>query len=506
MAFLRTCAFLALMVAAASAAPPQNTTTTTYELGLGLEATVGAEPRGRGTFGIVFSCTATFAFCVWTAVHTNIIAGGSVWNRFLYKAVMMIVSVIVPEGIIMCAFGQWREARKLQKAWNKKHPPKPTSWFGWLKFWGDSDEPFGMDVAFFVVMGGFVIDKSDKPGSSEPFWATLTHAGFLKYLEEGYIDQTTFDRRSIIDKGKTSNIAKLLASVQAIWLLAQCLSRWISDLKLTLLEVHVAIQVLGTMIIYACWWSKPLDVNDPIHIILQKSGKEPLGSPIKPLQNEGLQKHEDESKTYSRENPFITKQRPQNWIAIIAKACYDIVMYIDAVAETVPGDPEGGARKKKKAAWVGMFAEATLVLVIGVLHAAAWNFHFPTVAEAWVWRVSSLGMCVFPMAVVFIATCTGYQKDLIEVIWKMQFGERGIIMLVIDVFIEIHRICKKYAQGVTVIFFYPLHFCLIWVCLYLLGWYALCALFILVESYASMRSPPDNAFLTPVWSDYWPHL
>lgn len=71
-------------------------TLTTHNTSLGM-ATVADEPRGRGTFGIIFCSPVTFLFCVWTAVNPNIITGASIWNRVCYKSIL-IISILVPEG------------------------------------------------------------------------------------------------------------------------------------------------------------------------------------------------------------------------------------------------------------------------------------------------------------------------------------------------------------------------------------------------------------------------
>lgn len=114
-------------------------------------------------------------------------------------------------------------------------------------------------------MGGFVVDL-EIPGNVT---STLTPNGFLKYLDEGYIHKNTFDRASIADRGKSSAIAKSIAGSQALWFMVQCVSRWWVGLPLTLLEIHVGIQVLDTAVLYAFWWSKLLDVNTPIKIVLR---------------------------------------------------------------------------------------------------------------------------------------------------------------------------------------------------------------------------------------------
>lgn len=317
----RFCAWivLAFLAAHALAAPTGNTTATTtgnvaittYGRTHGLQATFASEPRGRGTVSILVSCSATFFFCVWTAMHPNIIPGVSNWRRFYYKAVLMFVSILIPEGVLICAMGQYRDAKALRKAWRecKKIPSR-------------SQHIMDMQVAFFVVMGGFVVDEEELPPLGDPddpgertlwqefkqylaFWkpkaptkdlgteglpksiprnprdrcrAILTPSGFRKYLNEGFIHDETFDRAMIDDKCKANMLAKVLAGAQALWLVAECAVRWNANLPLTLLEIHVLIQVVRTVLIYGFWWKKPLDVNEPIVIKLMKKYEPPLAS------------------------------------------------------------------------------------------------------------------------------------------------------------------------------------------------------------------------------------
>ncbi|KAI5815622.1 hypothetical protein BZA77DRAFT_248178, partial [Pyronema omphalodes] len=250
----------------------------TYENPFKLKFAV--EPTGRGTWGILISCTATFAFCVWTTVHPNILPDASIQYRTLYKAVMMVIGVINPEGLMILSYGQWADARRLnqevQKYWNEKREVQnienPELKKGYEKIHWDW---LGMDGAFFVVMGGFVIDTSKciyhddarpetlrdvkciKLNSRQysKFNAVLTPTGFIKYLHDGYFDfyNPPFKKREIIDKGKASNIAKLLSAVQAFWLAVQCAGRRAAGLKLCLLEIHILIQVACTALIFWFW-------------------------------------------------------------------------------------------------------------------------------------------------------------------------------------------------------------------------------------------------------------
>jgi len=260
---LGTSAFFALVLASMTFAAPLRNTTTGENV-FKHETTLGplvfaTEPQGRGTWGILFSCTTTFGFCVWTAVHPNVIPDISDSYRLFYKGILMVISIINPEGIAVFAYGQLAAARKLKVQWNehvKKH--------GMAK---EKKDSFDMVVAFFVVMGGFTIDISEAgsdrhmesqhirrlknhriiPDASKQmqgkavverpysvYRATLTPAGFENYLNKGYFDECSFGdySRAIRDKGKASNIAKILSATQALWLGAQCAARKAAGLPL----------------------------------------------------------------------------------------------------------------------------------------------------------------------------------------------------------------------------------------------------------------------------------
>ena len=248
-----------------------NSTTTTNRPSAIGNLSFTSEPRGRGTVGLIVSCSITFAFCVWTAVHPNIIVDATPRTRFVYKATMMLVSIVVPEGVIMCAIGQLREARRINKAWRERFKdPKDQ---GYLD----------MDGAFFVVMGGFVIDRAESDGphsncslggrlcicraiSRPDYWvestnytATLTPAGFINYLEEGRINCKSFDKREIVDKGKANLMSKFISGFQAIWLIVVCISRLAGHLPLSLVrapppDATAALPLFPSQLTCSCSW------------------------------------------------------------------------------------------------------------------------------------------------------------------------------------------------------------------------------------------------------------
>jgi hypothetical protein len=98
-----------------------------------------SEPRGRGTTGIILSCVATFLFYIWGTVHPNIIVGAKSYYRLFYKAVLMLVAIVVPEGLILSAFAQYRQAKELHNLWLKKRRDEDGEledepWYTFLKF------------------------------------------------------------------------------------------------------------------------------------------------------------------------------------------------------------------------------------------------------------------------------------------------------------------------------------------------------------------------------------
>lgn len=119
-------------------------------------------------------------------------------------------------------------------------------------------------------MGGFVVDLDvdcflDKP----PFIGgitrlTLTPKGISLLAKCGHLP--LISKNDILDKSKTDEIAKLLACVQALWMLTQVVGRLILRLPVTLLEVTTIGHGLCAIILYMLWWNKPRFIQEPTRI------------------------------------------------------------------------------------------------------------------------------------------------------------------------------------------------------------------------------------------------
>lgn len=117
-------------------------------------------------------------------------------------------------------------------------------------------------------------------------------------------------------------------------------------------------------------------------------------------------------------------------------------------------------------------------LCYGAFHLAAWNDHFPSAAEKWLWRVSAS----------YIAFCGGFWIILnsavsrwtrLNTFWERWMdGEKSLF--------------QSLTLGTTVI-----------ICGLSL---TLARLYVVVEAFLSIRQLPIEAYQTPQWTDVFPHL
>lgn len=100
-----------LAISLASAAPVTNSPLT--DVSANAEPVYVPEPKGRGTFRLMFSCVVTLIICVWTAIHPNIITNPTLGRRLGMKALYVILGLFSPEIILAIAFKEWQMANTM---------------------------------------------------------------------------------------------------------------------------------------------------------------------------------------------------------------------------------------------------------------------------------------------------------------------------------------------------------------------------------------------------------
>ncbi len=98
-----------------------------------------------------------------------------------------------------------------------------------------------------------------------------------------------------------------------------------------------------------------------------------------------------------------------------------------------------------------------ITVLFGALHLVGWQFYFPTDWEKWLWRATSVACVVLPML-------------LLTMFW-LGMTETNI----------------RFSFFMVV-----------------LGLYALCRMYMMVEMFINLRALPVDAYRTPQWSQYLP--
>lgn len=459
MDILRTVAILALVTAPMSAVRVSNSTN--------IEPAFKPEPPGRGTTSLLINCLATYFLCVWTAVHPDIIPNPTSLRTSLYKITLMVLSVFMAESTMLMAYGQWREARSVRKAW--------LDHFG-LKKGKEGD--IGMEGGFFVVMGGIAVGEIDQRGKTRTI---LTASGFKNYLAMGHIQETDLRKNSITDKGKAGMVVKLLVLIQAGWFVVAFFGRVATRFPVTLLEIHVVIQVFSALIAYCFWFYKPLDVNEPIHLDI-------------PLSDWVHGTALPETIDYPDDLDFITEDARPSPLTVVLRA-------ISVTGELM-------VRGNLNLFWV-----ACLIAFNGACHAVAWLAQFPTITERTFWLTCSMSLCIVPFFAAFLLQYFGYLKRYYRLVWTLRFTHQtnifshGAEILAASV----RGVCNLCAgkdttwspRGFVMAPWRLMMFC---ICAVLVTYYVACVGYIMGEAVASLRSLREGSYSTPVWSSYVPQI
>lgn len=136
-------------------------------------------------------------------------------------------------------------------------------------------------MAFYASTGGIVIQQANTgSGPKDPdAWdwynrhdpvagrrrskRELNGEAVLMYadLHPTAFEALALDHEMVVDRSKLSTMRKLLSVLQAIWFLAQCVSRVQQGLAISLLELTTFGNCITAFCVYVIWWHKPYDVT-----------------------------------------------------------------------------------------------------------------------------------------------------------------------------------------------------------------------------------------------------
>lgn len=213
----------------------------------------------------------------------------------------------------------------------------------------------------------------------------LTCGSLRGVIENGHLSPEIVPAEEILDKSKSDMFTKILIIVQVSYFVVAVVARAIKRLPITQLELGVCAFVACSAFTYGFTLSKPKSVTTAIAVHDYGAGSLP------PSLLEMLRK----TQHYQR-RPGAA---PSN-------------------EETSPHE--------YKIAWRMVVSTA---IVFGGIHLAGWNFHFPSAADAWLWRSASIISIVVP-AISFLADVITHDLDEIMAGFVLLYSLVRLILIV----------------------------------------------------------------------------
>ncbi|KAH8890049.1 hypothetical protein GQ53DRAFT_867693 [Thozetella sp. PMI_491] len=340
---------------------------------------VSPESSRRSSWDIIWLCFSVFLLCSWKCTHLNIPSleesrgewhQFSIWKisvayfpktparrRFFRKAWFMVLMCLAPEVIVAMATMQYVNARADLIDVNSRFQPSDAN--------GPKREKkaFTMAHAHWARMGGFTLVGIPSWPSGNFIVAELT-AGVVFLRDMGLVEVDDID---IQDHSKADGFTKILAIVQAGWLVVQSIAREVAGVQIAELELMTMAFVMCALVTYILWWDKPFDADGAIVISCPEDKRdETLDRPI------------------SRAPPPVGKSRCDS-IRISDLKLSTFVYFVTELygSSYIPS--------------LAFFISAT---AFSAVHLIAWNWVFPHPVLQFLWRlacVDALGSTLAPI-------------------------------------------------------------------------------------------------------------
>ena len=284
-------------------------------------------------------------------LHLNVPAkDDDLWTLFVRRARWLMFALLSPELVMLFACGQWASA---QRSVTDMHSLGYKSWT--------------MVHAFYADMGGFVLHPPDS--TSFPITAKQVHY----VVQQRYLPLPNITKKEIWDKSKADVFAKIVASFQAGWLVAQVIARGFQHLPVTLLELSTVALVTCTGATLFFWFNKPLNVETPTNLqlefgiadILVRAG-ESAKAPFR-----------DTPLDFIEPNVYTSSQMP-------LASCWGVQ---ERPLPRIPNDRDSRLHNLRIVLTVAIPTAS-----FSLLHLIGWNFTFPTREEQLLWRWTCISM------------------------------------------------------------------------------------------------------------------
>ena len=378
-------------------------------------------PNIRGTLQILWTCLSIFILCTWSILHLNIPATRphtrSLLQKFWWsilglrvKLKWMLLNIMMPEFIMGMALNQLLSATNSARDGTNLASQENAEW--------------STLHSYYANMGGFVLDFEDiahppetiaetpssQQGPARVTWDNVQH--WIQEMPE--ISKSTGINRSrmvhtawalnaqqLFNSRRAGLIAalpristvqlskladedtfvKLLALIQAAYLIIELITRAALSLPSSQLEIAALAYACSSLVTYMLFWSRPRGIRSTTTLRASRLPTQP------------------EVTAFLTESPFYlwTRYRTQS--------------RVDAEMDFVPMPND--ASSVGDSSWYPDWLESligvhneTLALIFGAIfggslfggfHCLAWNSQFPTPTESLLWKISSVMTAALPL-------------------------------------------------------------------------------------------------------------
>lgn len=209
-----------------------------------------AEPQGRGTWSILWSCLATVILCTWSALHMDVpTRHGSIY-LFFRRCKWMVISVMAPEIILAISGKKLFNARDLlrQAAETCDH----TDWT--------------LTHMLFAHANGFGIRQRRRNAIRDTDVETCRPIKLRQMIRDREISRPPITEDELKSRGKSDWQIKLVAVLQMFWFSFQTLFRALQHYQITALEIMTIAFVVCSVFIYGFSWYQPQDIEYPVEL------------------------------------------------------------------------------------------------------------------------------------------------------------------------------------------------------------------------------------------------
>ena len=207
-----------------------------------------ADPSGRGTWTILWTCLATIFICTWSALHLDIPKRHESGYLTLRKLSWMIIAAYAPEIVLYNAADSFFLAQQTSKYLKDK--VHRTEWT--------------RTHMQFAVAGGF------RKRTSEGETSTITAEKLSELITNGQIPDPPISAEELKSRSRSDWIIKTVAILQIAWFGIQTLFRAVQHFQTTALEIMTVAFVFCSVAIYGFNIYLPQDVEYPVILDLEE--------------------------------------------------------------------------------------------------------------------------------------------------------------------------------------------------------------------------------------------